>query len=450
MSWTLSALKFVTDRRGNFAVIAGLLSPILLGLVGGSVDLFVYSHHRQELQETAEAAVLGAASEAGLKGWSTKAAEQVVAYVIESILTNRFSGATFDYNLQVDEKRRRIDLELTQDHYGYFFLGYFTSSPQIGVRASAIATGQATICLISQSPSEAEALSISGNSKVQAAGCSAYSNSASPKGIAVKDDSRLTTQVACSAGGYTGKGTSYSPLPITDCPSLSDPLSARAISIDKSVAGTACTFKKMSINRKTVTLDPGTYCDGLKISDAAKVTLNPGIYVVKNGPLRVDKSASLSGDGVGFVFVGDPAKLELKNESAVSLSAPKTGLMSGLLMYAQSTGKKPRDFKIESRDAQRMIGTVYLPGDVLIVGGDKDGDGVCDDELADDGTVIPAGPACISDVGTTSAWTAIVARKVKITAGSSLILNADYSGSDIPVPDGIGPNSNKIRLAPET
>ena len=126
-----NARRFLGDRGGNFAVTAALIAPILVGLVGGSVDLYVYSHHRAELKATAEAAVLGAASEAGLKGWSSETARQIVASFIESNLTNRF-GVTIAYTVEVDEKSRRIDLELTQDHYGYFFLGYFT----IGRRAN--------------------------------------------------------------------------------------------------------------------------------------------------------------------------------------------------------------------------------------------------------------------------------------------------------------------------
>jgi hypothetical protein len=82
-----------------------------------------------------------------------------------------------------------------------------------------------------------------------------------------------------------------------------------------------------------------------------------------------------------------------------------------------------------------------------VIGGDKDGDGVCDPDIEDDGTITPGPESCVSDVGTTSSWTAIVVNTLKVTAGSSLIINSDYDGSTVPVPDGLGPNSSQIRLS---
>ena len=80
------------------------------------------------------------------------------------------------------------------------------------------------------------------------------------------------------------------------------------------------------------------------------------------------------------------------------------------------------------------------------VGGDKDGDGVCDPETG--GPVVPAptGTGCISDVGAASSWTAIIVNMLKVTAGATLVLNSNYSASTVPVPDGIGPNSTRTLL----
>ena len=121
--------------------------------------------------------------------------------------------------------------------------------------------------------------------------------------------------------------------------------------------------------------------------------------------------------------------------------------MAGILMYAQPVAGKQREFKIESKDAKKLIGTVYLPYDYLTVGGDKDGDGVCDPE-AGGGAVVPepTGTGCTSDVGAASSWTAIIVNMLKVTAGATLVLNSDYSASNVPVPDGLGPNSTRTLL----
>ncbi|KQS89129.1 hypothetical protein [Rhizobium sp. Leaf386] len=103
--------------------------------------------------------------------------------------------------------------------------------------------------------------------------------------------------------------------------------------------------------------------------------------------------------------------------------------------YGQPSDKS-QEFKFESHNAQKMVGTVYLPNDTLTVGGDKDGDGMCDPDVEDETSNLAED--CKANVGTSSAWAAIVADRVEITAGASLILNTGYVSSSVPVPIGLG------------
>ena len=433
----------LADCRGQFAVLLGLLSPLALGLVGGAVDMVVFVNHRSELQATADAAVLAVAREASLKGWTSGAAEQVAQAVVHSTLSNRF-GVEYKFKLSIEEKARRVRIDLDQDHYGYFFIGYFAGSPQIQVSAAAFASGVSTICIIALSPSQNDALVVSGKSNVKASGCAAYSNSTGTKGVNLKDVSTLRTLMACSAGGYSGKMINYSPIPIVDCPRIPDPLVARAKMIDSALTS-GCNYSKVKIKGGQGTLRPGTYCGGVTITDGAQVHLEPGTYVIRDDRLKVDKGAKISGTGVALIFTGKKAELTLANNSSVSLAAPEAGLLAGILIYGQPTTKQ-RKFSIVSKDAQELTGTVYLPGDSLTVGGDDDLDDSCDPVVEDDGTLL-SDPSCLSDVGTESDWTAIIAKQVKVTAGSNLVMNSNYEGSSVPVPDGIGPSSGRVLLA---
>ena len=119
--------------------------------------------------------------------------------------------------------------------------------------------------------------------------------------------------------------------------------------------------------------------------------------------------------------------------------------MAGILIYGQLSTKQ-RKFSIVSKDAQKLTGTVYLPADTLTVGGDGDLDGACDPIQQDDGTLL-IDPLCLSDVGTKSDWTAIVVKRLKVTAGSNLVMNSNYEGSSVPVPEGVGPSSGRVFLA---
>jgi hypothetical protein len=443
-AFTCLIRQWFRDQRGQFALVLGVLAPVGLGLVGGAIDMSVYINHHSELQSTADAAVLAVAREASLKGWNEATANEVAAAIVGSTLSNKF-GVEYTFKLSIDQKARRVEISLDQDHYGYFFIGYFAGSPQIRVTAAAFASGASTICIIVQAPSQNDSLVVNGSSKVQAPGCAAYSNSVSTKSINVKDVSALNTQMTCTAGGYAGKLTNFSPTPITDCPVITDPLVSRAQLIDASLP-TGCDHNKLKIDGGTKTLLPGSYCKGLTISKGAEVQFEPGVYIIDDGGLKVDKASKISGAGVGLVFVGDKAQLTLSNDSSVSLSAPETGPMAGILIYGQPSAKQ-RKFSIVSKDAQRFTGTVYLPADTLTVGGDDDLDGGCDQILQDDGTLALPDPSCLSDIGNASDWTAIIARQVKVTAGSILVMNTNYNGSSVPVPDGVGPTSARVILA---
>ena len=215
--------------------------------------------------------------------------------------------------------------------------------------------------------------------------------------------------------------------------------------IDSYLKANGCDFAKLEVSAATRTLSPGTYCNGLRISKGSTVRFNPGIYIIRNGEFKVDGKSTISGSNVAFVFRGEKSQLNFDHDLSVSLSAPEIGLLSGILFYAEPLPNgKMRNFKIQSKDAQRLIGTVYLPAENLIVGGDSDGDGVCDS--LETATGVPVPEQCLSDIGTASSWTAIITKKLHVTSGATLVINSDYSNSTVPVPDGIGPRSGRIVL----
>jgi hypothetical protein len=216
----------------------------------------------------------------------------------------------------------------------YFLLSYFAGSPQITVTAEARSAGQATLCVIVRAPSTNEAFRLMGDSQLQAAGGSAYSISSSTSGVTTKDTSRLVTQMTCSSGGYKGKASSFAPVPITDCPKMEDPLAARAKAIDAKLP-TTCAATNMKLHGQSRTLSAGSILRWAQHKRWIEITLSPGIYWFKDGTLKVDKNSTLTGASVGLAFVGAMAKLELKNESTVSLAAPADGDMTGILIYAK-------------------------------------------------------------------------------------------------------------------
>jgi hypothetical protein len=244
------------------------------------------------------------------------------------------------------------------------------------------------------------------------------SNSRDPQGLTARDFAYLKAQRICSSGGYDGRtGSNLSPAPVTDCPPIEDPLGKRPA---PSAGG--CDYTNTVVNRQTVTLSPGVYCGGLKIGNGAQVTLREGIYVIDGAPLAVNGGATLQGDYVGIYFRGNLATLTLAADSTISLSAPKLGSMAGILFFEDRSAPLLRTFAISSDNARKLLGTIYLPRGLLSVDANN-------------------------PVADQSAYTVIVSRQLRLSAGPNLVLNANYSSTDVPVPDGVGPLGAKVSLS---
>ena len=135
----------------------------------------------------------------------------------------------------------------------------------------------------------------------------------------------------------------------------------------------------------------------------------------------MDFGSSLKGEGVGFYFTGTDAGLDMAKESSISLTAPKTGPLAGIIMFQDRNMADDVKYEINSDDAAVLLGTIYLPKGTLLVQGEK-------------------------PVAQNSAYTIVVARIIKLSAGPTMVLNSNYGLTDVPVPEGLGNLSNKVSL----
>jgi hypothetical protein len=319
---------------------------------------------------------------------------------------------------------------------------FWSKAPTIKVSATAKLSGFMPLCLLTLDPSAPAALELEQSAMMTASGCMVYSNSKSSGGLQAKDQATLKAGLVCTAGGKAKTaGATVTPDPVTDCPAMADPLKSRTPPSD-----TTCQFNHTVVKGVVQTLQPGVYCKGLRITNGADVTLASGVFVIKNGPLIVDKGATLRGTNVGIYLTGPTANLTFAADSTISLSAPKDGPLAGLLIFDDPMGADapadppyalpipllgallgklfkgpPREHKILSDNARMLLGTIYMPKGRLIIDANK--------PIADK-----------------SAYTVLVVQRIDLHSGPNLILNSDYSATDVPVPHGVGPFGNGVKL----
>jgi Flp pilus assembly protein TadG len=395
--------------------MTALLAPVLIGLVGGGVDMSNFITHRADLQDIADASALASASEAALNGWSTTAAESLVNGFLEA---HKRSGAegTVSAHVAVDPVLKQVEVTLDQDQNPYFLIGYFVGSPQIRVSSTARTNNASNICVIGLETSDAATVSLETNASISAPRCAVYSNSVSTTGLSSTGNANLVSQLSCSAGGYAGTVKNYNyQAPLTDCPAVADPLAARpAPSVGP------CKFQDAAYVGYIGTLQPGVYCGGLSITASSQVQLKPGIYIIKNGPLVIESSSVVQGKGVGFFFTGTDARFVFGSSSQVDIEAPTTDALAGLVAFQDRTAPEA-DFVVTSNKARKLLGTIYLPNGNLIVDANN--------KVAD-----------------ASAYTAIVVKRLRLSKGPNLVLNTNYDQTLVPVPPGVGPQGTTARL----
>jgi Flp pilus assembly protein TadG len=401
---------FLDCRAGHIAMMAAIIAPVFIGLAGAAVDFNSLMTHKTNLQDIADAAALASAKEASLNGWSKKAALAIVDGFLEAHRNSGVEG-TVSAEVNVDSVRRQITVTLAQDNRPYFIASYFVGSPQIVVSSTARTNNSSNICVIGLDESDDATVSLETNAVISAPKCAVYSNSDSTSGLVATGNSNLIAQLTCTAGGYGGMPKNYDQeLPLTDCPIVSDPLASRpAPSVGP------CKEKDAAYSHYIGSLQPGVYCGGLTIKASSEVTLKPGVYVIKDGPLVIESSSTVEANGVGFYFTGSNASFLFESSSQVDIEAPISGPLAGLVAF-QDRSSPETDFVITSNKARKLLGTIYLSnGNLIVAANNKVADG--------------------------SAYTAIVVRRLRLSKGPNLVLNTNYDQTLVPVPEGVGPQT---------
>ncbi len=402
----------LAGKRGSMALWAAMLTAAAIFIAGGIIDYVSLSIQRGDVQATADRAALAAASEL-VTGKNAEARVQEVAKAY--VASNTHLGADVMAELLPDGGGVRVTVSAPPR---VFFPG------PIGARAGPV-TAEAVaelygqnqnLCVIALDQDSPRALSLDSNASLDAPNCTVYSNSTATKGISVLSNAKINAMLICSAGGKEGSMSNYDPEPLLDCPAMKDPLAERPMPPVGS-----CTETKFVKKDFTGDIKPGVYCGGLTIDGNSKVTMKPGVYVIKEGEFRIDSNSEVTGEGVGVFFTGKNARFEFTSNAKVRLSAPTTGPMAGLLFMEDTTILKETQHRITSNYADRLVGTIYLPRGSFLIDANQ-------------------------DVASDSEFTVLVVRMLELKAGPRLVLNTDYATSDVPVPVGVGKMMASPRL----
>lgn len=402
--------KFFRDVGGNIAMFTAVLAPALFGTAGITLDYVAMYNQSTKLQDAADSAALASVKEVGLAG----SASDKIQAIAKSYATATFYGGDAtkdDGGLSVVATASKEDGEVKVDlSYTWTpFLAHIIDAKVMPIQVSATAqlAGEGEICVLGLSPDLPATIELTDKAKIKAKLCAVYANSNRSEAIQANTTGFIQSSMTCSSGGVTGPSAAFKPSPITDCPRIPDPLLDRP-----EPAFGSCDHMALEIDDEDKTLTPGVYCGGLKISGDSEVEFTPGTYVITGGKFLVQDKAEIEATGVGFFMADDTAIFEFDEDTTISLEAPETGPLAGILFFDHHEATPGRKHVIKSGDAQNLLGTFYLPNSTLLV----DAGGY---------------------VAKKSAFTVVIAWTVEVLGKSKLELNSNYSDTDVPVPDGL-------------
>ena len=411
-SSTSRVLAFLRNSCGTSALTFAFSLPALMGAVGVASDFAIYDMKLEKLQAAADEAAIAGAKEFTV---ATSSQSTIAAAAENFAKSNYGASASISVATNVDTSKKSVTIDLTEVWSPFFAHFVGAQVTPVVAHATASAAGRGNICVLLLDPTSSKSGHVQNGSAITANGCDIYSNSSAADGFVVNASGAVTDNSTCSVGGVKNNGT-MSPTPTTDCPVVDDPLASR----DPPTFG-GCDFTNYKINNATATINPGTYCGGIAAAGNAVLTFSPGTYIVKDGEFKLTGNSKIQGNHVGFYLTGDLTLLRFTGNTSVNLTGADSGAMSGLLFFEDRAAPLGRQHRINSSNAANLTGTIYLPRGTLLV---------------DPGT----------KVGESSAYTAIIAQQLLLKSGPELILNSNYSATDVPVPNGIKAGSQVVLL----
>lgn len=318
------------NESGSVAVLFAVGVFVLLGVIGLTLINSDVNWTRTQSQVALDAAVLAAAS----APYGTTDDERIVIakqfYAADQRIRQN-TGTTLSVTAKEPAAFTIADTvvrgEALVDRRSPF-LGLF-GADKLTVRVKSQANKQfgAPVCVLGLDPTEDATMDFNGWASLQVENCATQANSASGVGLHQVGQPSMKAKEIGVTGGY--EGTSYYPLPITGTRPIQDPLA----SLPEPPTGVCHPRSGSFIQQEVATLTPGTYCGGLSIKAQSVITLMPGIYIFKDGPLTLNSGAIVTGNEVMLAFLGESSTLNMYGDTSMTVTSPTSGTYRNIQFF---------------------------------------------------------------------------------------------------------------------
>lgn len=232
-------------------------------------------------------------------------------------------------------------------------------------------------CVVALNPTASNAIDLIGHVTLTTTDCGVAVNSNSSTALTTNGNTILSASSISVVGGTDTSGT-VSPQPITGVTPFKDPLEGVAAP----TVPTGCSAPPPTTSGGVTTYYPGNYCGGLSFGGGANVAFSAGTYFLIGGGFSVGGNATIamapcsSSCGVTFYNTYDSnpswgayAPINMHGTGAVTLSAPTSGPLQGILFFEDRTAPSGYTSNIVGNSNLNLTGAAYFSKDAFTFSG---------------------------------------------------------------------------------
>lgn len=358
------SVRLCRNRRGGVAILIALLLPLFVGVMGLVIDVGLAYAEKNALQSSADAAALASARHiAAADAPAALATAQLYAGKNRRGVANLVAPAEVEFGNWADGvfspggtvNAIRVTASRTaakSNAIKTVFAGMF-GLPAWDLSASAVATMATPLCILVLHPTHYDAFDIDPYAQIEAPDCTVQVNSRDRGALELGIHSYVNVKSIRVVGGVDkASSASVSPAPVTGATAVADPYASLA-----PPTNTNCGGAQLIRNTTTVITPTFAFCKGLVI-DAATVSFQPGIYVIK-GEFTLRNGAAITGTDVLIYMEGAGHDLFFFSRTSFDLKAPTTGPYAGIVLWSDRANTNDHD--IYSKFGASASGTIYTP-----------------------------------------------------------------------------------------
>ena len=348
---------FLKDRRGNTAIVFALAALPLAGATGAAVDYGRSTQIRSKLLVATDAAALAAVA------LRTTNPDERFAHAERMVKASVPGG--IGVSVAGHANAKEADISATAHVHTSLLNVLNISSVTVSAHSKAVRAKKGPPpCVLALNPTASASLDIGGSAIFEGVGCVLHANSSASGALSIGGSSKA------KAAGYCAVGTvqshyQLSPAPENHCEPMEDTFADRKAPLD-----TACKQNLTNVSvqpKQTKTLKPGVYCGGLQLK--GDVTLEAGLYVIKDGALSMNSSGTIVGHGVTFYLMGTNAGFDINGGSHLELTAMTTGDYAGLLLIQDRASNAGDTSKVNGNSSTTLTGAIYAPTQTVRMNG---------------------------------------------------------------------------------